>query len=141
MKARRIAPGYAVAMTTPDPSNANNSVTVQTERGVLVMRFTSGRMDGHAVRQMYELTVQHISTPNARLLIDLTGVEHIASAGLGMFVTLRKKCLGVGSQMHIAVPDSQVRKLFTVMNLQIVLPLFETCEQAFARFKPPAPAE
>lgn len=105
------------------------------------MRFPARRMDGHAVRLMYELTVSAISEPNARLLIDLTDVPYISSAGLGMFVTLRKKCLGAGSQMHLFVPDAQVLKLFTLMNLQIVLPLFVSREEAFMRFKPPALAE
>ena len=125
-------------MPMPRDLNPDSPVTVVPERGVLVMRFPPGHMDGHAVRQMYELTVQHISKPNARLLVELTGVQHVSSAGLGMFVTLRKKCLGVGAQMHLFVPDAQVMRLFTIMNLQIVLPMFDTRDDALARFKPPA---
>lgn len=125
----------------PDPqSTPNATVTVHTERGVRVMSFPAGRLDGQAVRQMYELTVQEIHSPNARLLIDLAGVTAVSSAGMGMFITLRKKCLGVGAQMHLTAPDPQVWESFQIMRLDLVLPLFPAREDAFAKFKPPARA-
>lgn len=124
-------------MSTPHPA-IPASVVVRPERGVHVMVFPTGKIDGNAVREVYEQTVAHIAVANARLLVDLTGVQHVSSAGIGMFVTLRKKCLGVGSQMNIAVPNPQVMNVFNIMRLELVLPLYPTREQAFAAFKPPA---
>lgn len=126
-------------MTTPPPPTP--AVTIRPERGIQVMTFPPGKMDGHTIRQMYELTVQAIDQPNARLLIDLTGVQQVSSAGLGMFVTLRKKCLGIGSQMHLFVCEPQLLAVFNTMRLELFLPLFTTREDAFNRFKPPAEAE
>ncbi len=125
-------------MPTPSDFSAEPAVVIQAERGIHVMRFPTGKMDGQAVRQMYELTVHEISEPNARLMIDLSGVSYVSSAGLGMFLTLRKKCLGVGSQMHLFVPDPQVWDLFAITNLLKVLPLFRSREEALMKFKPPA---
>jgi anti-anti-sigma factor len=124
-------------MTTHELS-PESAVTVCEERGIQVMTFPPGHMRGDAVRQMYELTVSQITQPNARLLVDLTGLNHVSSAALGMFVTLRKKCLGVGSQMILAVPDPHVWEAFRVTGLDRFLPLYPTREQAFSQFKPPA---
>lgn len=135
--ARRAWYKTAPMITTPQPFSGP-AVVVEPQRGVQVMRFPPGRMDGHALRQMYELTVAQINRPNARLMIDLTGVTQVSSAGLGMFVTLRKKCLGVGAQMHIVIPDPQLWEMFTIMRLEIVLPLFRERDEAFTRFKPTA---
>ena len=121
-----------------DPSEQYAAVRV--ERGVQVMVFPAGVLDGNAVRRMYELGVEHISAPNARLLIDLTGVTRVSSAALGMFVTLRKKCLGNGSQMHVAVPNEEVMAVFTLMRLEIVVPIYDSRDEAFTRFKPAADA-
>lgn len=123
-------------MTTPPTPPAN--VTVHTERGTRVMTFPAGRLDGNTLRQMYELTIQEIHAPNARLLVDLTGVVVVSSSGMSMFITLRKKCLGIGAQMHLAVPNPQVWNTFTLMRLDQVLPLFQSREDAFLKFKPPA---
>ncbi len=128
-------------MTQSNPSPTPQDpepVHLTTQFGIQVMHFRHPRMDGQTVRQMYELTVQTIYQPNARLLIDLTGVEYVSSAGLGMFVTLRKKCLGVGAQMHLLVPDPLVMDMFKVMRLEMILPLYAELGTALRRFKPPA---
>ena len=57
-----------------------------------------------------------------------------------MFVTLRKKCLGTGSQMHVAVPNEEVMAVFTLMRLEIVVPIYNSRDEAFIRFKPSAEA-
>ena len=98
--------------------------------------FPSGKVDGTAVRELYEATMQLADqVEQLKLLVDLTGVEFIPSGGLGMLVTIRKKFLGSGGQLHILVPDAQVREVFMVTNLDRLLKLYSEDSEAVMHFK------
>jgi len=119
----------------PDPPQ---HVAMSSERGVKVMTFPAGSMDGKAVRLMYEHTVEAIDAPNARLLVDTSGIDLVNSGAMGMFVTLEKKCLGVGAQMHLYVPSEHVQHALQLMRLDRVLDVHTDRERALQSFKPPA---
>ena len=116
------------------PAQPRVSITQETD-DVTVFAFPRGQIDGHAVRELYEQVVQIIDHPNACVLIDLDGIEIISSGAMGMCVTLKKKCLGVGAQMHVAVPRAQVMQQFQIMNLHMVLRLFVSRQEAVAAFE------
>ncbi|MCC6579221.1 MAG: STAS domain-containing protein [Phycisphaeraceae bacterium] len=114
-------------------------VVVWDDRHLLhVMRFPAGKIDGGGVRLMYELAVAAIDRHDRRLLVDFTGVKHLTSGVLGMLVTLKKKCLGIGAQMQVLVPEPQAMETLHLMNLHRVLSLADTFDEAFAHFKPSA---
>lgn len=114
-----------------------NAGPVQLERadGLARMTFPAGKVDGHAVRQMYEITAALMDERDLKLLIDFAGVGLLSSGAIGMLVTIRKKMMSVGGQLHVLIPDPNVMGTMRVMNLHIVLNLFE--DPAAARqFKP-----
>ena len=96
---------------------------------------TGRKFDGIAVRELFETAMRLISKRDLRMLIDLTGVDLVTSGAMGMFVTIRKKFLSTGGQLHIAVPDPQVMEQFELLNLQRVLSLFHSVDEAVERFK------
>jgi len=110
-------------------------LTLDESDGVTHMRFPAGKVDGNAVREMYETAAQLLDHRNLKLLVDFTGVPLLSSGAMGMLVTLRKKMLSVGGQMHVAIPDPNVMETMRIMNLHIVLNLFEDVETARGAFK------
>lgn len=103
--------------------------------GVMVMTFPPKHVDGIGVRQMYEAAADLTNQRNARLLVDLSGVPMVSSGVMGMLLTIKKKFLQSGGQVHIAVPDQRVMTTFHIMNLHLVLPLFPNPEEARKKFK------
>ena len=98
--------------------------------------FHDDRVDGTAVRELYEVTMQLVDhAQSLKLLVDLTDVHFLPSGGLGMLVTIRKKFLATGGQLHILVPDAQVKEVFTVTNLDKLLTLFGNADEAVHAFK------
>lgn len=124
--------------TEPSPDAGQPRLSVQQEHGVKVLRFPRGQIDGNGVREMYEQAIGLMDRPNVRLLIDLAGVEMISSGAMGMLVTINKKSLGVGAQMHVAVPGDLQMGAFRTMNLDRVLKLFADASDALRHFKPSA---
>ncbi|WP_432798421.1 STAS domain-containing protein [Poriferisphaera sp. WC338] len=112
-------------------------LTVSEDRGGYYrIVFPNGKVDGTAVRELYEVTMQLADQiEQLKLLVDLSGIEFMPSGGLGMLVTLRKKFLGSGGQLHIYVPDAQVREVFMVTNLDRLLNLYSNGDEASTSFK------
>ena len=112
--------------------NTTNQPRVRIERaGELIhMTFPRRSVDGTAVREMYETAADHFDNSHVKLLIDFTGVGLVSSGAMGMLVTIRKKMLQSGGQMHVLIPDPQVMQTFQVMNLHLVLPLHTEAESA-----------
>lgn len=122
--------------TQPDDLAATPTrLAISEDRGAHVIRFPSGEVDGTAVRELYEQATQLTNTPNAHLLIDLTGVKMVGSAAMGMMITVKKKCLHSGAQLHIVIPTEYVMHAFEAMNLHLILAVFRRYEEAIENFR------
>ena len=101
---------------------------------MVVATFPGGRFDGNAVRELFELAMALIAG-RAKLLVDTTGLSFVPSGGMGMLLTIRKRFLSSGGQLHIALPDPRVRESFDVAQMGRVLQLFDSCAAAREAFK------
>lgn len=96
--------------------------------------FPRKRVDGVAVRELYEAaaTISHGKEPC--MLVDLAGVSLVTSGLMGILVTIQKLFRHVGGQLHVMTPDPMVLQQFEQMNLHLVLRLFDNAETA-SQFK------
>lgn len=97
--------------------------------------FPHGRFDGTAVRELFELSNQ-LPAHHPKLLVDCTDVTLVPSGGMGMLITIRKRFLSQGGQLHIALPEPDVMASFRIASMQRLLSLFETVDAAREAFKP-----
>jgi anti-anti-sigma factor len=107
---------------------------VHRERDVTRVSFPQAKVDGVAVRQLFELAAALLDHPPVRMLIDLSGVPMATSGALGIFVQIHKKMIGGNGQLHIAVPSPAVMQQFEVLRLHTMLSLFATADQARQQF-------
>ncbi len=110
-------------------------IHVEDRGGVRWVTFPSKRFDGNAVRELFECAMELLDGASPRMLVDTAGVELVPSGGMGMLVTIRKRFLGRGGQLHVALPDALVRQSFEVASMGRMLSLYETAEAARAGFK------
>ncbi len=96
--------------------------------------FPQQRFDGIAVRELFEFS-NTIADPQPRLLVDTTGVTMVPSGAMGMLITIRKRFMSTGGQLHIALPDPNIRTSFELANMQRLLHLFASVDEAMAAFK------
>ena len=116
------------------PENAPRLLVERIDR-MTTLRFPRGIVDGITVREMFEATASLMDHHGIRMLIDFTGVGMVPSGAMGMLVTIRKKLMHVGGQLHVAVPDPNVKQTFIITRLDQLLSLFDTAEAALAAFK------
>jgi anti-anti-sigma factor len=64
------------------------------------------------------------------LLVDLTGVSYVDSAGLGSLVGALVTLQRANRRLALIAPNQRVRALIQMSNLQNVFPTFGTVEEA-----------
>ena len=74
--------------------------------------------------------VQKLIRPGARLVLDLTGVTHCDSMGIGAVIGLYVSSKSAGCRLELINLGPNIRKLFSITNL---LSLFEPAADATCR--------
>lgn len=115
-------------------SSEHDHLAIHHDGDLVVIRFPRGRVDGTAVTALFEAASQVVSGRGSKLLVDLTGVNHINSGGVGIMVTLQRRAMTQNSTLHLAIPSEKVRETFEVMHLQRVLKIFNDYDSALAAF-------
>ena len=90
----------------------------------------NGRVDSSAAPDL-AATLSSINGANRfRIVLDMTGLEYISSAGLGVLVTTLKNCrrYNRGNLLLASVPD----RIAGVLELAGLAPLFKTFPDAVA---------
>ena len=84
-----------------------------------------GRLNVGAASALREQLRDQVSSGNLRLVVDMSGVDLIDSAGLSALISGLKDARQAGGSLHITQPSKQVRHLLTLTNLNRV---FEPCD-------------
>lgn len=122
------------SLSTENPNDPPRLAVVE-EAGISRVQFPRQKIDGVAVRMLYETAAALTQGKNPKMLVDLTGVASISSGVMGILVTIQKLFRHVGGQLHIASDNAMVLQQFEVMNLHLVLKLFPGRDTAVAQFK------
>lgn len=97
----------------------------------------SGKADGVAVRELYELSAQLLDRHHTHIVVDFTNVNFVPSGMMGMLITVRKKLMGTGGQLHVVINDELVLNAFHLMKLDRILSLCNSLDEAITRLNPP----
>lgn len=68
-----------------------------------------------------------VARGNVRVVVDLSAVDHIDSAGLSALISGLKAARQAGGSLFITKPSAPVRKILRLTNLHRVL---ESCDPA-----------
>ena len=105
-------------------------LAVRSIEKITYIGFPRRKIDGITIRELFEAAMTLTQKHSPCLLIDLLGVPMVSSGAMGIFVEIQKKFRHVGGQLHLHVPDPMIRQQFQVMNLHVLLLLFDTLDEA-----------
>ena len=114
------------------------SVTLKTESDgeILTIGFAQARISDeivteHLHRELIELV---LACQEPKILLDFQGVRFLASAALGVVIRLQKRCRETGRGLKLCRLSAEVRQVFKVTNLEKILDIHESPEEAMAAF-------
>jgi anti-sigma B factor antagonist len=107
------------------------SLEAQQPGGAIVLRCQGRLMFQNDVRTLSALVAEVLPTAR-RMIVDLSGVESINSAGLGELVLTHMWAEAAGFELKFAGPRKSVRQLFELTNLVSIFDLYSSVPEAMA---------
>lgn len=83
-----------------------------------------GRMDGANSRHLNYLVDSALACGRQELILDMSGLEYMNSAGLRELVDLMDRIKQRGGVLRIANPSDRVKKLLDLVGLDSVLDIY-----------------
>jgi anti-sigma B factor antagonist len=86
----------------------------------------NGRVDSMSANQLGDALSNVIDDGHVKLVLDLSGVEYISSAGLREIVTALKKVKRASGDLRLAQPSDRVREVLEMAGLDTIIRIFPT---------------
>jgi len=109
------------------------SCQTDTEIRTAVVMSPVGNLDASGTNALWEAVTAHLSEATPSLLADLSGVEIMTSAGIGILVRLFHRVQSLGGGMVVFGAGERVRDVIEVVMLTEVFRLCDTLAEARQR--------
>ena len=92
---------------------------IQTEENLIVAR-PEGRLDALSAPKFHESLQEAVPGSGHRVIIDMTGVPYVSSAGLRVFIQLAKQLKGQG-KLALSGMSANVRQVFELAGFEKIM--------------------
>ncbi|HBN08614.1 MAG TPA: anti-sigma factor antagonist [Cyanobacteria bacterium UBA8530] len=99
------------------------------QQNASVVMAVTGRLDAVTTTEFDQDCAQYSSE---KLILDLSGLEYVSSAGLRGILSVAKKMKAAGGSLSLCGLSGLVLEVFTVSGFDNFLPIFEDIEKACA---------
>ncbi len=94
----------------------------------------NGRIDSTNATKLGDALNEQIDAGHNQLVVDLSTVEYMSSAGLRELVTAAKKVRSANGDLRIASPSNRVKEVLELAGLNLVFKIFPTQVEAVGSF-------
>ena len=113
---------------------ASNLAWNQAE-GVSVLRFKANAELTHSARELEELRKEVLEQSDSRVIIDLSRVTRIDSAGLGQLMSCYSHLIKNRGALKVLNPAPEIAKLLDMTGLSTLIPTLHDEQEAVRSFK------
>lgn len=103
----------------------------------------AGRLDHdncEAFRAGLQPHLERAIAGGRRVVLDLSGLEYVSSAGLRCFMLAAKQASGQGGKIVLAALRPVVAEIFQISRFDMLFEIFPSVREALAALSPPAAA-
>ena len=108
-------------------------ITQRVEGDVSVF-LPEGRIDSLAADEMDQALQTAMAGGNHKIVVDLSGVDYISSAGLRSLAGVLVKSRAEGGDMKLAALNKRVTRVFNIVGFDLLMSVHDTPEAAIADF-------
>ena len=102
--------------------------------GGVFHRSPDGRIDTLAAEQLDQVLQAAVEAGNSKIVVDMSKVEYISSAGLRSLAAVLVKCRGEGGDLKLAALNERVTRVFKIIGFDLLMSVTDTPEAAIADF-------
>ncbi|MGO1119169.1 STAS domain-containing protein [Rhodovibrionaceae bacterium A322] len=92
------------------------------------------RIDSGNAADVQTQLLQLVQSGHHKVLIDLSGLEYLSSAGLRVFLVLAKQLKAAGGKLVLHSMTDNVKSVFTISGFIKMLTVVDSAEEALASF-------
>ena len=107
----------------------------ETRDGVALVTLAGDAMGGPDGSALLDRLHELRGSGSANVVVDLGGVRHMNSSGLGMLIGALTSARNAGGDLRLAAINSRIQTLLSVTQLLDVFQTFDTADQAVASFE------
>lgn len=108
--------------------------------GVLIAS-PMGRIDSVNSAAFREALVSEVPSDERALLLDLSGISYMSSAGLSVLLVLAKRFRGSGKAMGMCALPAAIAAVVSLSGFDKIIPVFETRDAALEAMSLPGDVE
>lgn len=105
-------------------------VTTSEKNGFTVVALKGRLSLGNLLVNTENKLRQMIEAGPVKLVLDLTELDYMDSAGIGMLMMCAGNARSRGGEFSVAGPNDRVRKIFQIANVDQVINVYPTVEAA-----------
>jgi anti-sigma B factor antagonist len=94
----------------------------------------TGRVDSSNAGQLGEKLSEQVDSGSINMVVDLSGVEYMSSAGLRELVAALKRVKKDGGDLRLASPSDRVREVLDLAGLSSIFEIFDDQVAAVGSF-------
>jgi anti-sigma B factor antagonist len=108
-------------------------ITIKTIEEITVAEIT-GDIDGKTAPQIQK-QISPLVQPNCKIILDMTKVDYLSSAGLRLMLTTHRHVCGNNGQVLLAGVSEEIQETMSATGFLRFLTLYDTVEAALATLK------
>jgi anti-anti-sigma factor len=112
----------------------SSNLTWKQESGVSVLRFKANAQLTAAAHELDELRKEVLEQRDSRVIIDLSRVTRIDSAGLGQLMSCYSHLVKNRGALKMVNPAPEIQKLLDMTGLSTLIPTFHDEDEALSSF-------
>jgi anti-sigma B factor antagonist len=102
--------------------------------GNVAMISVTGFLDAHTFEELEEAITELFSTGQYRIIVDLSGVDYISSAGAGVFIGALSESQENGGNIVLMNPTANVKEVFDLLGLSQIFSIVADLSKAKEQF-------
>ncbi len=106
----------------------------QRVEGDITVFLPNGRIDTQAATELDQALQSLLSAGKHNMVVDMSGVEYISSAGLRALAAVLVKSRAEGGDMKLAALNARVTRVFNIIGFDLLMSIHATPEAAIADF-------
>ena len=110
-------------------------VNFEKRDNVDIVTFTVKKINALITDEISDKVTRVFENANAKVVIDLKGVEYIDSSGFGCFLTLFKTARNNYGVLKFANAEPAVRTLLETLNLHTIFEIFSDTDSCVRSFR------
>ena len=99
-----------------------------------IISFTINKINALITEEIRHLIIKVFEKANAKVIIDLRGIEYIDSSGFGCFLSIMKSARNNYGSLKFANPEPGIMELFRTLHLHTVFQIYDSIDECIRSY-------